>query len=369
MTDISIFLTDLDGGGAERVMLNLANSFASQGRSIDVILVRKTGQYLSELYPYIRVINLECLTLLRSLHLLIRYLKQEKPKILISALEDTNITAICATKLAAVHTKIVVTVHNHLSSEVYYATSLKRRLVPYLLPWFYPYANSVVAVSKGVAIDLAKWTGLSLDKIQVIYNPIITSELQAKQQEIPNHSWLNQNQCPVILGIGRLHPQKDFPTLIHAFARVRCQRPAKLIILGEGNERIKLEKLIKQLNIEDDTHMPGFVNNPYAYMSKSTLCVLSSAWEGFGNVLVEAMATGTPVVSTACESGPAEILSGGKYGKLVPVGDIEKMAEAIIETLDNPTDFEILQQRAKEFSSEAATLQYEQLFAQLQKLA
>lgn len=366
MSDLTIFLSDLGGGGAERVMVNLANGFAQQGKSIDLVLVYKIEQYLSQIHPSVRVINLGCSKLLKSLPLLISYLNQEKPKILLSALEDTNIIAICATKLATVNTKVVVTVHNHLSSEVDHATNLKRKFVPYFLRWFYPYANSVVAVSKGVASDLVKWTGLSLDKIKAIYNPIITPDLQIKQHEIPNHPWLNQKQVPVILGIGRLHPQKDFPTLIHAFALVRSQRPAKLIILGEGSQRNQLEQLINQLNLTDDIHITGFVQNPYAYMSKASLCVLSSAWEGFGNVIVEAMAVGTPVVSTDCTSGPGEILANGKYGELVPVGDIEKMAEAIIQTLNHPLDSAILQQRAKVFSLEAATTQYEQLFCQLQ---
>lgn len=365
MIDVTIFLSDLGGGGAERVMVNLANSFAQQGKSVDLILVYKVEQYLSLLHASVRVINLDYSKLLKSLPFLISYLKKEKPKILLSAIEDTNIIAICATKLAGVKTKVVVTVHNHLSSEVRHATNFKRRFVPYFLRYFYPHASSVVAVSKGVAVDLVKWTGLSLDNIKAIYNPVIPPNLQTLLHEMPNHPWLNQKQLPVILGIGRLDPQKDFPTLIHAFAQVRRRYPAKLIILGEGSQRNKLEQLINQLNLSSDVHIHGFVKNPYAYMSKSSLCVLSSAWEGFGNVIVEAMAVGTPVVSTDCTSGPAEILADGKYGKLVPVGDIEKMAEAIIETLHSPLDSQILQQRANFFTIESATAQYEQLFCQL----
>lgn len=365
MIDVTIFLSDLGGGGAERVMVNLANSFAQQGKSVDLILVYKVEQYLSLLHPSVRVINLDYSKLLKSLPFLISYLKKERPKILLSAIEDTNIIAICATKLAGVNTKVVVTVHNHLSSEVRHATNLKRRFVPYILRFFYPHASSVVAVSKGVAVDLVKWTGLSLDKIQAIYNPVIPPDLRTLLHEIPNHPWLNQKQLPVILGVGRLDPQKDFPTLIHAFAQVRRQYPAKLIILGEGSQRNELEQLINQLNLSSDVHIHGFVKNPYAYMSKSSLCVLSSAWEGFGNVIVEAMAVGTPVVSTDCTSGPAEILANGKYGKLVPVGDVEKMAEAMIQTLESPLDSQTLQQRANFFTIEAATVQYEQLFCQL----
>jgi glycosyltransferase involved in cell wall biosynthesis len=362
MTDLSIFLTDLEGGGAEKVMVNLANGFSQHGQSVDLVLVRKIGQYFSHLHPNIHIVDLQQDSLLSSLPALVYYLKTKQPKILLSALEDTNIIAICATKLARARTSVVVTVHNHLSSEARYASGLKRKVVPHLLRWVYPHANAVVAVSHGVAADVSKWTGLSVNQVQVIYNPIVTPDLQIKQHNVPDHPWLQQTQIPIILGIGRLHPQKDFPTLISAFARVRQQTLARLLILGEGEEHSHLESLIQQLDLQDDVQLVGFVSNPYAYMSRSSLLVLSSAWEGFGNVLVEAMATGTPVISTACESGPSEILLDGQYGKLVEVGDVEAMADAIRTTLTEKTDSDKLKQRANEFSLEVAIDHYKRIF-------
>lgn len=362
MADLTIFLTDLGEGGAEKVMLNLANGFAQQGRTVDLVLSRKEGQYLSQLHPSVRVIDFGGRKLLNCLTLLVDYLKQEKPSILLSALEDTNIIAICAAKLAAIKTKVIVTVHNHISSEVRYDRRLKRKVVPYFLRWFYPHADSVVAVSKGVAADLAGWAGLPLDQIQVIYNPIVTADLRSKQSEAPDHPWFKEKQIPVILGVGRLNPQKDFPTLIQAFAIVQQQRSARLVILGEGDERSHLEALVRQLNLEHCVQLLGFVQNPHAYMSKATVCVLSSAWEGFGNILVEAMAAGTPVVSTDCESGPTEILADGKYGRITPVGDVQAMAEAILQTIETPLDSQLLEQRSQAFSLETALRQYEQLF-------
>jgi glycosyltransferase involved in cell wall biosynthesis len=167
----------------------------------------------------------------------------------------------------------------------------------------------------------------------------------------------------VILGVGRLEKQKDFPTLIHAFAKVRQQHPARLMILGEGSEHSHLDSLVQELGLVEDVVFGGFVANPYAYMAQAAVLVLSSAWEGFGNVLVEAMAAGTPVVSTDCESGPAEILANGQYGKLVAVGDIEGMAKAIAQTLDKAPDSKLLQERADEFSLEKALTQYQQLLS------
>jgi glycosyltransferase involved in cell wall biosynthesis len=360
MVDLAIFLMDLDGGGAERVMINLARGFAEQGLKVDLVLVKPEGPYLSQLSPKVRVITLESSRLILSLRSLIRYLKREKPPVLISALEDTNIVALCARNLARVSTKVIVTVHNHLSRESQNATTLKRRLTPQLVKWFYAWADSIVGVSEGVAKNLVE-IGLPPEKIEVIYNPIVTSELREKVQKPLDHPWFLPDQPPVILGVGRLQKQKDFSTLIHAFAKIRQHRPLRLMILGEGSERSHLESLVQELGIAEDVVFPGFVSNPYAYMAQATVLVLSSAWEGFGNVIVEAMAAGTPIVSTDCESGPAEILANGQYGKLVPVGNAEDMAQAIAATLEDTPDREILKKRANDFSLEKALAKYGKL--------
>ena len=227
MQKLAIFLSDLMGGGAERVMLNLASGFAEQGYLVDIVLARKEGSYLAQIPSQLRLIDLNASSLLRSLPSLIRYLKQERPVALFSALEDTNIVALLAKQLARVSTSVIVTVHNNLSQESRNATNLKRRLVPYLVPWFYPWANAVVAVSKGVAQDLVK-LGLRSRNLKVIYNPIITPEFTQKLQQSLEHPWFYQGEPPVILGVGRLNQQKDFSTLIRAFAKVKQQQPARL---------------------------------------------------------------------------------------------------------------------------------------------
>lgn len=367
MVDLAIFLMDLDGGGAERVMINLAYGFAEQGLNVDLVLVKPEGPYLSQISSKVRVIKLERSRLILSLPSLVSYLKREKPPVLISALEDTNIIALCAKKLANVSTKVVVTVHNHLSRESQNATTLKRRLTPKLVKWFYAWADSIVGVSQGVTKNLVE-IGLPAEKIEAIYNPIVTPELSEKIQEPLDHPWFSPNQPPVILGVGRLQKQKDYPTLIHAFAKIRQHKLLRLMILGEGSERSYLESLVQELGIAEDVVFGGFVSNPYAYMAQATVLVLSSAWEGFGNVLVEAMAAGTPIVSTDCESGPAEILANGQYGKLVSVGDTESMAQAIAATLENAPDREILKKRANDFSLEKALTKYGKLLQDAQSI-
>lgn len=374
MVKISIFLTDLGGGGAERVMVNLANGLVGKGIEVDLLLVNSEGPYLSKLSPSIRLIEFKTGKLSASIPRLIAYLRQESPDVLITALEDTNLTAIFAHQLARVPTRMIVTVHNNLTQESKYLKSLKRRLVPYLIRWIYPFADLVIAVSQGVAEDL-KGLGIRSDKIRVIYNPIITPDFTVAAKAIPAHPWFNSisdanaqdansqdvKDPAIILGIGRLEPQKDFETLIRAFALVRQERCSKLIILGEGSQRQNLVQLCDQLNLADDVDFLGFIENPLSYMTRVSMCVLSSAWEGFGNVLVESMGVGTPVVSTDCPSGPSEILAGGKYGKLVPVKNAQALAQAIIETLEAPLPAPMLQQRAEDFSLEKVLYEYQKV--------
>jgi glycosyltransferase involved in cell wall biosynthesis len=222
-----------------------------------------------------------------------------------------------------------------LSQRSRHETRLSKRLTPFLAKISYPRADAVVAVSEGVAKDLNQVLGLPLAKMDIIYNPCVTPELAAKAQEPLDHPWFAPGEPPVILGVGKLEAQKDFPNLLRAFAQVREIRPARLVILGWGPdaEKQKLDALIQELGIEADVQLPGYITNPYAYMARSALFALSSRWEGLPLVLVEAMAVGLPVVSTDCESGPAEILDHGKYGALVPVGDHQALAQAILEVL------------------------------------
>lgn len=362
MTDIAFFLVNLDGGGAEKVMLSLAGGFAQQGYRVDVVVAMLRGEYRSLISPNVRLIDLHSSRLITSLPALVGYLKQNQPKTLISALEDPNTIAIIAKKLAGVSTQVILTLHNQLSRAARNSTALKGKLIPLFARLILPAADGVVAVSQGVAADAAKLSGLPMDNIHTIYNPIFTDDLLPKFAEPVEHPWFGGNQPPVILGVGRLTKQKDFPTLIRAVALVRLQHPVRLMILGQGDDLVSLQALVTELNLTDAVTFLGFVSNPYAYMAKASLVALSSIFEGFGNVLVEAMLAGVPVVATDCDSGPAEILADGKYGRLVAVGDSSGLAQAIVNTIADPCEPEILRDRGREFSLDAAITKYQNLF-------
>ncbi|WP_310484501.1 glycosyltransferase, partial [Chamaesiphon sp. VAR_48_metabat_403] len=210
MTDIAFFLVNLDGGGAEKVMLGLASGFAERGLKVDLVLVKLTGEYQSLISPKVRVVDFSHPRLITSLPLLVKYLKQTRPKLLISALEDPNTLAIIAKILARVPTRIVVTIHNHLTHYSTQSKELKRKLTPWFVRWLFPFADGIVAVSQGVADDASKVSGLDSNKIKTIYNPIFTTDLIAKFQEPIDCDWLLENRIPAILGVGRLSQQKDF---------------------------------------------------------------------------------------------------------------------------------------------------------------
>jgi glycosyltransferase involved in cell wall biosynthesis len=356
-TDIAIFLRGLYGGGAEKAMLNLARGFIDRGLQVDLVLARAAGPYLSQVQPELRIVDLKAEWMPSSLPKLTRYLQRARPTALLAALHYPCEIALWAKRLAGVSTRVIVSEHNHLSLEAKRIPQWSVRATPAAARMFYPWADGIVAVSQGVADDLAQITRLSRDRIHVIYNPIVLPEVFTLAQEPVMHHWFNPGEPPVVLAVGRLSPQKDFPTLIRAFTQVRKVRPARLVILGDGPEYEQLIALVNQLGLADDVALLGFVQNPYAYMAKAGVFVLSSAWEGLGNVLVEAMAVGTPVVSTNCESGPAEILAQGKYGVLTPVGDSAAIAAAILEVLSNSCQKPDLQWLGQ-FTLEHCTQQY-----------
>lgn len=331
--DVAFFLRFLGGGGAERIILNLARDFAERGLKVDMVLSSVGGPHLWQIQSQVRIVDLKAPRLVASLPSLINYLEREQPKSMLSTLHYNNEFALWAKRLSRVSTRMVVREANTLSQEAQPSAGLKKRLVPLFVKNFYPWADGIVAVSQGVANDLAQITGLPSERIQVIYNPTIAPDLKDKAKEPVEHPWFASGQPPVILGVGKLQAQKDFPTLIKAFALVRQVKEAKLVILGWGPDRPKLESLVSSLGLENDVALPDHVKNPYAYMVKSAVYVLSSAWEGLPNALIEAMAVGVPVVSTDCKSGPSEILDRGKYGFLTPVGDSQAMAEAILTVL------------------------------------
>jgi glycosyltransferase involved in cell wall biosynthesis len=334
---IAFFLPSLVGGGAERVIVNLAQGITERGIRVDLVLAAAEGPLLDQLPPAVRLIDLGATRVLRSIVPLARYLRRERPRVLVSSMGHANLVAVWAARLAGLVVPVIVTEHNTLSQETSRQSRLSGKLWPHLLRTFYPWATTIVAVSRGAADDLARTSGLPRDRVEVVYNPVITPTMMALARQAPDHPWFAAGQPPVILGVGRLTRQKDFATLLRAFAEVRRQRPARLLILGEGEDRPALEALATELAVADDLALPGFQENALAFMAGSAVFALSSAWEGLPTVLIEALAAGTRVVSTDCPSGPREILQDGRLGALVPVGNAAALAAAILEAMDRPT--------------------------------
>jgi glycosyltransferase involved in cell wall biosynthesis len=318
------------------VIVNLAQALVERGLRVDLVLATAQGVFLDQLPPEVRVVDLRAGRLVRSLLPLARYLRRTQPRILVSSMTHANLIALWAARLAGQRTRVMVTVHNTMSESTPDGPGLAGRLSLPLLRAFYPWADSIVAVSRGAADDLARTTGLPRERVEVIYNPVITPAILAQARRVPDHPWFAPGQPPVVLGVGRLTRQKDFPTLIRAFAEVRRSCPARLIVLGEGEDRSSLERLIAELGVGEDVALPGFRDDALAFMAASALFVLSSAWEGLPTVLIEALAAGTRVVSTDCPSGPREILQDGRLGALVPVGDASALARAMLDTLSAP---------------------------------
>jgi glycosyltransferase involved in cell wall biosynthesis len=333
---IAFFLASLRGGGAERVILNLAQGMTQRGLRVDLVLSAAKGAYLEQLPPAVRLVDLRARRLSHSILPLTEYLRRERPRVLVSSIRHANLAALWASKLARQATPVVVTVHNTLSRSTQEEGYVARRMWPRLVRTFYPWAACVVAVSRGAADDLSRTAGVPRDRVHVVYNPVITPDTLALARQSPDHPWFAPGGPPVILGVGRLTRQKDFPSLVRAFAEVRRRRPARLIILGEGGQRPFLEALVAELGLGDDVALPGFRDNALAFMASSAVFVLSSAWEGLPTVLIEALAAGTQVVATDCPSGPREILQDGRLGALVPVGDVAAMAGAMTRALDHP---------------------------------
>lgn len=363
---LALFLPSLRGGGAEQVMVNLARAFAERGLKVDMVLAKAEGPYLLQMPPEVRVVNLEAKRMLSSFLGLVRYLRREQPEVLISTMSHVNIVAVWARKWACVSTRVVLTEQANLSQATRNARNFRGRFLPLLMRFTYPLASGIVACSQGVADDLARTLGIQREHIQVIYNPIVDEELLVKAQEPVEHPWFQPGEPPVLLSAGRLTQQKDHFTLLRAFALVHAQISARLVLLGEGDERPALESLVRELNIDNDVIMPGFVDNPYKYIAQSRVFVLSSRWEGLPTVLVGAMACGTPVVSTNCPSGPSEIITNEVNGLLVPPAEPEALAEAVLRVLKDAKLASRLakggKERAKDFEVSKIVREYEKLF-------
>lgn len=392
MSRIALFLPSLAGGGVASTFMQLARAFLERGHAVDLVLCKHEGDMVSRAPAGVNLVVLDAepswrararilalereqpggsSDLLRPVLLaakgappfpylaaLARYLVERRPAALFSAKTHTNLVAVWARELAGVATRVVVSERTQLSVQIAgpHGRRWRWRYIAPVVRRVYPRADGVVTVSRGVAEDLVSKIGLPAAVPTTVYNPVVTDALLAQAEAPLEHPWFRDGECPVVLAAGRLTEQKDFPTLLRAFAQLREKRrsqPLRLVILGEGKEgdRTALEALVAELGLQDHVDLPGFAQNPFKYMSRAALFVLSSAWEGLPGVLIQALACGAPVVSTDCPSGPREILEGGAFGPLVPVGDVQAMADAMAATLDEPPDRARLVKRGSEFSA------------------
>lgn len=375
---IALFLSGLAGGGAQRRMLLLADGFSKRGYRVDLVVPRSDGPYRSQVPAAVRLVVLDNflarlpgirsrrgLWVASSTGALARYLQRVGPDVLLSTSNPANLAALWGRRRAGVAIPVVISVNVNLGAATGVIQPAWGGLLRTLARRWYPRADAVIANSAGVAQDLAAVTALQQEQISVIENPVPAAHIRKLARQPLEHPWFAPGQPPVVLAVGKLKRQKDFSTLLRAFARARGQRHVRLIILGEGEERHALEHLARVLGVAEDVCLPGFTENPYTWMARAGVFVLSSAWEGFSNVLCEALACGCPVVSTDCPSGSSEILMGGVYGALIPVSDDMAMADAIVNQLDSKTDRHRQQQRADEFSVERAVARYLDVLARV----
>jgi glycosyltransferase involved in cell wall biosynthesis len=354
---VVLYVPDLSAGGAERAALNLLEALPGPDLRVTLLLNRREGPLLATLPPGAAVVSLDARRTLLAVPRLAQFLRRERPDVLISYLEFNNIAAIWANRLAGRPTKIIASHHVTMSSFNGSAQSLKRRLVPLLYQLTLPSADHVIAVSRGVAQGMSPALRRRA-RLSVIENPIVRARCREMAAASLSHPWFAPGQPPIVLGVGRLVPQKNFSLLLDAFSLVVARRPARLVLLGEGPLREQLLMQIERLGLSQCATILPVDPNPWPYMKTARAVVLSSLYEGFGNVLVEAMAVGTPVVSVDCPDGPAEILGNGRWGRLVPLGDAPALAAAIAETLDDPGDVEGRQARAMAFSAQAIATRY-----------
>ena len=357
---ITLFLPHLQGGGAEKMMLNLAEGFSKKGLSVDLLLANAKGDYLNYIPDNVRLIDLKSRHIALSFHKYLRYLRTERCKTVLATF-GADVLSLTAKKFFNRNLRVFIRMERPISTDLSFRYGLLWGTSFKILQHLLPCANGIIPVSHEAMRDVKKIVPKTSSLMKMIYNPIVRPDIIEKSLLSPGHPWMKKkNDIPVILSIGRLVADKDHGTLLKAFGQIVKISPARLIFLGQGPLEKKLKNDVKNLGLRDCVNFSGFQTNPYAFMAHANLTVLSSIAEGLPSVLIESMACGTPVVSTDCLSGPREILADGRYGRLVPVGDDESLAEAMIQTLKHPLQKDILKQRANDFSAEHCIDQYMQ---------
>ena len=355
---IALFFATSGHSGVDRLVRNLAPAMAARGYAVDLLRVRRHGPSLGDLPDGVREVDLGGSHAGTALPGLVRYLRRERPAVLMSGKDRINRTAYLARALARVPLTQIFR-FGTTASVALPGRPLKERLMQrWSFRQLYSRVDRVLVPSGGVRRDLVDCFGVPENKVYAVPTPVVSADLFSDPRPRPDHPWFQPGEPPVIVGVGELSARKDFQTLLRAFALVRRYRECRLVLVGKGRQQEALESLAAELGVAADVSLAGFQSDPYAFIAHSNVLALTSRWEGLGFVLIEAMALGTPVVSTDCPSGPRETLGDGAYGPLVPVGDWERLAEALEQTLHNPLPPEVLQEAVRPFEIETATSRY-----------
>lgn len=400
---IALLLDNLKSGGAERVIIELAHGIAARGYSVDLLVCELQGELASSISDAVNLIELEPESRIKALWQTMKYagregfwsilywlasarkipnsfryirplgnyLQMQRPVAILSASNKCAINSVLAVSAVNATTRVLVGIQVFLSVREEESRKSGKGQISSMIPalrYTCKRADCVIAASKGVAADSIDLLGLDPERVSVVYNPV-SRRPSVDSLEVQNaHPWFRPGAPPVILGIGRMAQQKNFPLLLRAFAILRKHTDARLVIVGgdqSSTDQVvyqeSLQRLARELGIDDCIDLVGYQSNPQKYLEASRVFVLSSDYEGFGNVLVEALLAGCPVVSTDCPSGPAEILDGGRYGMLVPIKDVNRMSQAILKTLNSVPDSGRLRCRGEEFSLQRAVEEYLQL--------
>ncbi|MDD3517443.1 MAG: glycosyltransferase [Chromatiales bacterium] len=357
---IALFAPSFESGGVERMLVNLACGFSDLGVAVDFVIKHAEEPYIDLLPWDVRLVPLGRVDGKALIQSATDYLRHERPAVLLSSKAENDRLAVTARGLAQADLVHAIRVPVHVSNQLAMKghNRLRQWLTKRELRRLFRSADRLIAVSRGVADDTAAIAHLPPERVSVIPNPVITPQLAERAQETVDHPWFADRSLPLVLGMGRLGRQKNFALLIEAFARLRAERPARLVILGEGRYRARLEAQAAALGVADDVALPGFTANPYPWLARANLFVLSSDWEGSPNALTEALALGVPSVATDCRSGPREILAGGRYGPLVPPGDAVELAAAMARLLAAPPDPRLLREAVTEYTQAASAERY-----------
>jgi glycosyltransferase involved in cell wall biosynthesis len=358
MARIGIVIYSLAGAGAERVSVNLAHEFVATGHAVDFLLARGEGELMGEV-PEGSGVHVAGSDGARGWRGAIQgYIEQHSPDVLLAMMEGAGVLSIQAARGREV--PVFVVSHIHFSRHCRHAPRWKERwLMPLAVRWYLPRAAGVVGVSQGVTDDIRNVAGLKSERVHTIYNPILTDSFYARLSEPCDHPWFtSERDWLTVVTVGRLTAQKDHETLLRATAQVSRERAVRLLVLGQGERLERLQALAEGLGIDEIVEFAGFDANPYRYIAAADVFALSSRWEGFGNVLVEALACGTRVVSTDCPSGPREILDHGRFGELVSVGDSDAMARSFLRVFELEINPEELNTHMNKFRSINVAYEY-----------